>query len=247
VNFSNFFSVFLLVCILQSFVSITILLIKKYRRIYNLFLVAIFILFLIQYSFYFFEYRGFFIPDHFRASAVIPFQILLPIFIYLYAYSRIYENITGVRELLNYFWIFIFAIVLFIPVVTDSFTGESEFDFFYIYSQIYRVAFSFALIIIYFFYAKRITTLFADFNKIERGNFIHRLQKLSDKLTTVKATVFLLLLHGFWFLLELFISVFFKDFHKIIDLFIAATLFFISLVLSYSFLKNPKVNSNHQV
>jgi hypothetical protein len=130
VNFSDIFSVFLLVCILQTLVSILILAKRKYRRISNLFVLATFILFLIHYFFYFFEYLGFFTPDHFRASAIIPFQILSPIFIYLYSYSRIYRNITGVRELLRFLLVFIVAIVFFLPVVFNLYSEDYQIPFF---------------------------------------------------------------------------------------------------------------------
>ncbi|NJO91445.1 MAG: hypothetical protein HC831_22640 [Chloroflexia bacterium] len=140
---------------------------KKYRRISNLFLLATFILFLIHYSFYFFEYLGFFTPDHFRASAIIPFQILSPILIYLYSYSRIYRSITGVRELLRFFPVFIAAIVLFIPVVFNSYSEDYQIPFFSLYSHTYRIVFSLAVAITYLIYAIRITNLFADYNDIQ--------------------------------------------------------------------------------
>jgi len=244
VNFSNIFSFFLLVCIMQTIASISLLAIKKYRRIPNLFLLASFILFLIHYAFYFFEYFGYFKPDHFRASAIMPFQILPPILIYLYSYTRMHGNITGIRELSKYFMIFIIAILLFIPIITDSFSVHNTSPFFSFYSHVYRIVFSFVIIAMYIIYARRIVVLFAHNMDIKADNVIYELMKLPNNLRIVKPIVFLLFSCGVWFLLELFLSIFIGDMHKYIDFLIASTLCILSLVLSYVFIKNPKEIQN---
>ena len=239
-NFSNLFSLFLLVCILQTLVSISILTFKKYRRIPNLFLLALFMLFLIYYLFSFFEYFGYFSPDHFRATAIMPFQILPPVLVYLYSYTRMHGNITGVRELFKHFVVFILGIVFFVPIIIDSFTLDNSSAFFKFYSHVYRIVFSFITIGMYLVYAKRTVILFAEYNNVSGDNFILKLFNLPGKVKIVKSTVVLLFTCGVWFLMELFLSIFLYDIHKYIDFLIASTLCLLSILLSYTFIKHPK-------
>lgn len=239
-NFYNLFSFFLVLCVLQTIVSIFLLTIKKYRRIPNLFLLALFMLFLIYYLFSFLEYFGYFSPDHFRASAIMPFQILPPVLIYLYSYTRMHGNITSIRDLYQHLLVFILAIVFFIPIIIDSFTLENTSAFFKFYSHVYRIVFSFITIGMYVVYARSTILLFADYNKIIDGNFMQKLLMLPDKVKIVKSIVFLLFACSVWFLLELFLSIYLYDVHEYVDFLIAATFCSICLLLSYTFLKYPK-------
>ncbi len=233
-----------MVCILQTLVSIFVLAVKKYRRILNLFLLATFILFLIHYFFYFFEYFGFFTANHFRASAIIPFQLLSPTLIYLYFNSRIYRSINGVRELIRFFPVFIIAIVFFVPVVFSSYSEDYQIPFFNLYSHIYRVVFSLAVAFTYVMYAIKITNLFADYYDINGKNFLVRLLELPDKVGIIKPIVILHLFGSIWFILELFMSIFWGEPHKYIDFLIASTLLVLGMLLSYLIIKTPKKASD---
>lgn len=241
VEFGEFFSIFLIFSILLICISILLLTLdKRYRRIPNLFLLASFVLFLIHNIFYLLEYQGFFVVNHYRTTAIMPFQLMPPLLIFLYVHTRLNGNITGIRELYRYFGVFILGVVFFIPIALDSVFIENSVFVKY-YSHVYRVIFSMVTVAMYVYYSRRVISVCLIHYQIKDHGIFKNLNELPHKARALRFVVGLLFINGIWFLFEFLLSTLVGLIHRYFDFLICFTFLGLTIALSYVFITNPKI------
>jgi len=242
VNFGKIFIIVLIFSILITCVTILLLTLdKRYRRIPNLFLLATFVLFLIHYIYYLLEYQHFFVVNHFRATAIMPFQLLPPLLVFLYVQTRLNGNITGMRKLYWRFGVFILGVILFFPLMFDSYISVESSTFYKLYSHSYRIIFSLLTIAMYLYHSKRLINICLVYYRVKPHGVFRDLKELPEKAQVMRFVVGLLFINGIWFLFELLLSTLVGPIHQYFDLLISITFLGLTIVLSYVYITNPKI------